>query len=102
MPDARAVLERSDRRRLTPHTLVDLDALVGELGRVQRQGFAIIDEELEIGLRSVAVPVITARGKVVAALNVGAQASRLTVDDMVRTILPQLLAVQADLRPLLA
>jgi IclR family pca regulon transcriptional regulator len=50
-----------------------------------------VDQELEMGLRSIAVPV-TSRGKVVAALNVGTSAARLTTEEMRTRLLPALLA----------
>jgi len=46
---------------------------------VRRQGYAVVDQELEQGIRSVAVPVRNARGTVIAAINVSAHASRVTV-----------------------
>ena len=55
-------LARTDRTRLTPTTLVDEKPLRAELARVREQGWAFVDEELEIGLRSVAAPIVDARG----------------------------------------
>lgn len=80
LPGAAAleVLQRSDRHALTPNTKTEIDALVTELGKVRAAGFALIDEELEIGLCSIAVPILDNRHRVVAALNIGGQASLLT------------------------
>jgi IclR family pca regulon transcriptional regulator len=77
-PAALDALQRSERRALTPNTKTDLDELVAELAKVRSAGFALIDEELEIGLRSIAVPIRDSRRQVVAALNIGGQASLLT------------------------
>jgi len=55
--EADAVLASSDRRPFTPGTLVDRTALLAELDRVRREGFALVDGELEEGLRSIAAPV---------------------------------------------
>ena len=57
---------------------------------VRKQGYALNDQELEIGLRSIAVPVRNPVGEVVAAMNVGAQASRVSMRQMIDTFLPVL------------
>ena len=57
---------------------------------MRRDGYAINNEELELGLRSIAVPVRGASGRVLAALNVGAQAARVTPDLMMSEFLPVL------------
>lgn len=98
---ARGLLERSERPANTPKTKTDLTALMDELALVARQGYALIDEELELGLRSIALPLLNARGETVAALNIGAQAARIGVDAMVAQYLPQMRAVQQELQPLL-
>ena len=69
-PELDDYLARTDRSRLTPTTLVDEPALRDELARVRDQGWAFVDEELEIGLRSLAAPVLDARGLVRASVNV--------------------------------
>ena len=61
-----------------------------EIANVAAQGFAIIDEELEIGLRSIAVPVRDRAGRVVAAINISTQSSRFSPDEMKALILPAL------------
>ena len=101
LASARSLLERSDRPANTPKTKTDLPALMAELALVARQGYAVIDEELELGLRSIALPLLNARGETVAALNIGAQAARIGVDAMVGQYLPQMRAVQQELQPLL-
>ncbi|GAB4098545.1 IclR family transcriptional regulator domain-containing protein [Sinomonas halotolerans] len=55
---------------LTPRTLTSREAIEAELARVREAGYAVVDQELEVGLRSVAVPVIGAEGRAVAAINV--------------------------------
>jgi IclR family pca regulon transcriptional regulator len=57
---------------------------------VRQDGYAINDEELELGLRSIAVPVRGASGQVLAALNVGAQAARVSAERMKQEFLPVL------------
>ncbi len=75
---------------LTPKTITDPAVLEAEIVRCGRQGFALVDEELEIGLRSMAVPVRDRAGRVVAALNVSTQSTRFTTAEMVREVLPPL------------
>src|SRR3984957_6195138 len=95
-------LGRTDMRPLSTHTITDADALRTVLDRVRRQGWAAVDQELEEGLRSLAVPIRDASGTVVAALNVSVHASRGTMTSLRRDILPlaqtAALAIETDLR----
>jgi IclR family pca regulon transcriptional regulator len=86
-----AFLARADRKKLTPETLTDEAALRRELERVREQGWAVVDQELEGGLRSVAAPIRDPRGGVVAAINISTHASRTTLEAIRRTMLPRLL-----------
>jgi IclR family pca regulon transcriptional regulator len=86
--DAR--LSRTDLRKLTARTIIAAEALRDEIDRVRRQGYAIVDEELEAGLRSIAAPIHDSAGAVAAAVNLSVQASRTTVADMKRRLLPPL------------
>jgi IclR family pca regulon transcriptional regulator len=96
-----AALARADLRRLTARTITSHEALREQIARVRRQGYAIVDEELEAGLRSVAVPIDDAAGGVAAAVNLSVQASRTSVADLRRRLLPPLLeaaaAIERDL-----
>jgi len=97
-----AYLARADLRPLTSRTLTAPDALRAELARIRAQGWALVDQELEEGLRSVAAPIRDRTGRVVAAVNVSAHASRASRDTVRKTLLPPLLAtakrIEADLR----
>lgn len=59
---------------LTPRTLTSREAIEAELARVRAQGYAVVDQELEVGLRSLAVPVLGADGRTVAAINLALSA----------------------------
>ncbi|NUS86937.1 MAG: helix-turn-helix domain-containing protein [Streptomyces sp.] len=101
--DARAgYLADLDPRPLTRHTLTSVPGLARVLGGVAESGYALVDEELEDGLRSLAVPVRDADGRVAAALNLAVHAGRGTPEDTVRTLLPPLRTtaarIEADLR----
>lgn len=87
---------------LTPHTITDPDALLAEIDRVARQGWSLVDEELELGLRSIAAPVRDATGTVVAAVNLSMVRGPHTAAQACERMLPPLLAttaaIEADLR----
>lgn len=89
-------------RALTPRTLTDPVALAAALDTVRSQGYALVDEELEAGLRSIAVPIRDRTGRVVAALNTATHVTGRTVEEYVRDILPELTAtasaIEADVR----
>jgi len=78
--------------RHTPHTIVDKADLAAELDRIRTQGYALVDQELELGLRSLAVPVLSADGRAVAAINVGVHVGRFDKQALVREVLPVLRA----------
>ena len=96
------LLSRIELRALTARTVTDRGALVRLLARVRRQGYALTDQELEEGLRSIAVPIRDGGGAVAAALNVSVHSSRSTVAKLKRDVLPLALetaaAIEADLR----
>jgi len=73
------------------------DPLHDVLGTVRAQGWALVDQELEAGIRSVAVPVHSRDGAVVAAINVSSTASSTTVERMTAEFLPALLATAHDI-----
>lgn len=80
--------------RRTPKTITDKRLLAEAIGKAKADGFAIVDEELELGLRSIAVPINDRTGRTVAAINVSTQSARFSVADMEREILPVLLAAK--------
>ncbi|MGX5666789.1 IclR family transcriptional regulator [Rhizobium daejeonense] len=104
-----ALPEEEIRKRLalhpltarTPMTVTDPDMLMERIRAVRAQGYAVIDQEVELGLRSIAVPVLTARGITVAALNIGLPARGDDVSDLAARYLPKLLTVQAELKKML-
>ncbi len=95
--EARARVAASDRRALTARTVTGVEEVMALLARARAEGFVVIDQELELGLTSIAVPVVDRAGRVLAAVNIGTQAARFPPDALVRTFLPKLQAVQADL-----
>lgn len=87
-----AYLDRTDLVALTPRTVTDTGLLREIVERVGEQGWALVDQELEEGVRSMAAPLRDASGRVVAAINVSAHATRATLDRLRREFLPCLLA----------
>lgn len=83
---------------LTPQTLTDATRLRLEIERVRVQGYALVDQELEPGLRTLSVPLRNPRGDVVAAMNVSVSAARIARADLLQHGLPQLLDAQAQLQ----
>ncbi|MBB4567115.1 IclR family transcriptional regulator [Rhizobium leucaenae] len=96
--EARAVLARSEIKANTPNTKTDPEVLMVEFRRVRAQGYAIIDQELEIGLCSIAVPIENDRGQTIAAINIGAPAAYIAAADMAERYLPLLRETQKMLR----
>lgn len=86
----------------TKYTVTDPDKLREILSQVRRDGYAINNEELEMGLRSIAVPVRGVSGRVLAALNVGAHAARINPQQMVKEFLPVLRQGAQELAVLLS
>jgi IclR family pca regulon transcriptional regulator len=87
---------------LTSRTVTDREVLRERLLRVRRQGWAFVDQELEEGLRAIAVPVRNQSGHTVAAINLSCHASRADLSTIRRTLLPPLLATAARIEDELA
>ena len=85
-------LSRTDMQAITPRGLADEAALRAELDAVSHRGWALVDQELEPGLRSIAAPVRDRDGRVVAALNVSTHAARYSVDELREKIVPVILS----------
>ena len=76
---------------ITPRTINTPDKLRAELMRIRRQGWALVDQELEDGLRAIAAPIHDEHGNVIAAANLAVHASRWNNDAIRHTLLPRLL-----------
>jgi len=85
-------LASASLRGLTGHTITSATALRRELRKIRGQGWALVDQELEEGLRSIAAPIRDADGQVIAAINVSTHAGRRTLNSVVDDLLPPLLA----------
>jgi IclR family pca regulon transcriptional regulator len=95
-------LATADFEAFTARTVTDPDRLRAIVGETRRQGYAIVDQELEEGLRALAVPLHSSGGAVTAAINLSTHASRVSMAVMRADLLPALLAtarnIEADLK----
>ncbi len=94
-------LERAQPEQMTEYTIVNKERLALEIGRARVQGYALVDQELELGLRTIAVPLRNFRGETVAAMNISVHAGRIPADSMVERCLPAMLKIQVELSALL-
>ncbi|MFT4047847.1 MAG: IclR family transcriptional regulator C-terminal domain-containing protein [Solimonas sp.] len=90
-------LELTVLRPRTARTVTSPARLREILQGVRRNGYAVTDQELEIGLRSIAVPVCDRGGRVIASINCGTQAARTPLRDLTQRFLPALRAAAAEL-----
>lgn len=88
--ELRSVLAHAELRPLAPHTLTRRAALEAVLEGVRENGYALVDEELEAGLRSIAVPVRDLAGTTIASINVAMHSSSRTIAECLEHVLPQL------------
>jgi IclR family transcriptional regulator, pca regulon regulatory protein len=90
-----ALLDQIELAPLAHETITTRAQLEAELARVHEQGYAIVDQELESGLRSVAAPIRDRRHRVVAAINLAVQAAAVSVEEIRRSLLGPLLSTAA-------
>lgn len=96
-----ALLARHPPTARTARTITDVTRLKGELAAVRRQGWCLVDQELEEGLVSLAAPIRDRSGRAIAAMNISGQAARTPAPQMEREFLPRLLQAAAQISQLL-
>lgn len=96
--ERRALLGQGPLAAPTGRTLTGVDDVLAAVDRVAAQGWALVDGELEVGLRSLAVPLRDAGGGVVAALNVSSTSPAATLRQTLGPLRATAAAVEADLR----
>ncbi len=82
------ILEQTKPKSHTANTIFEKEELLIELQKVNEQGYSIINQELEIGLCSIAVPIQNKSGKIIAAINISTHAMRNNNKDMLEKFLP--------------
>ena len=90
-------LQSATFSKFTERTVCNADELRKEIRSASKQGYALVDQELELGLRSLAVPVFAGRSRTVAAVNVSTQAARTSKAAMLQNFLPVLRQAAADI-----
>jgi IclR family pca regulon transcriptional regulator len=96
------IFERSDRRMTTEHTVTTAAQLLERLAVVRQQGWALVDQELELGVRSVAAPLRNGTGRVIAAINVSTHAGRTDLGQITTEFVPRLLETARQINAALA
>ena len=100
-PRLDAYLASVAMRPRTDRTVVERERLRELLAKARRGGYCIVDQELELGLRSISVPVRAPKGEIIAAINVGTATSRVTLRALENEVLPQLRHAAMQLESLL-
>ena len=91
----RALLAGHALERFTPRTVASVRELLKELAASRERGYSVCDEEIELGVRSIAVPVFGREGEVAAAMTISTRSERMTVAEMAKAFLPALQRNQA-------
>lgn len=99
--EAERLFKRMGRYKLTPRTMTELPELLALLDEVREQGYAVCNEELELGLLSMAVPIRNAAGRTVASMSLVGATARHTLEHMVAAFLPELESARRRLETLL-
>jgi IclR family pca regulon transcriptional regulator len=95
---ARAHLESVPMKRLTNRTVANLDGVLKAIRRAAEDGYAISDEEIEIGMSAMAVPVKNSAGQIEAAVSVSVYSGRVNIETLQETFLPALRETAARLQ----
>jgi IclR family pca regulon transcriptional regulator len=89
-PELKALISNFDLPKYTKNTITSKSVLLQEINKVRIQGWSINDQELEYGLRSIAVPILNKAQKVVASINISTTAQSNTLESMEAMFLPEL------------
>ncbi len=94
--DQQAVYQRLDLSLITPRTTTDIDELKRLVMITAQDGYAVVDQELEIGLRAISVPVYDHNGKVLAAISVSVRDPFMETEDLAKRFLDPLRRVSME------
>ena len=97
----RLLEQASPLAKYTVKTVTEPGALLREIDVVRRQGWALVDQELETGLRSISAPIVDRSGNAIAALNIGTHASRWPIQKLTQEVLPLVKQAAAAISSLL-
>jgi IclR family pca regulon transcriptional regulator len=96
--EVHAYLDRVALVAITPRTMTDPAEVARAIAEARRAGFSYVDQEVEHGFRSIAVPLVRFDGTPVGALHIGAHAERVAEAVMLEVFLPRLQQEAASLR----
>lgn len=96
------IFAATDKTHKTDYTVETAEELLDRIVEVRANGWALVDQELEIGVRSVAAPLRNASGRAVAAVNVSTHVGRTDLDELRSRFLPRLLATAEHISAALA
>lgn len=97
-PELTAFLDRVRLEPFTASSVTDKGVLRDAIHRAKNQGYAVVDQELDLGLRSVAVPVFSGSGELLGALNISTNAARVDMETLMNVYLPRLQAAAEKVR----
>jgi len=92
------LLSRITPKKLTAATVVDRIKLHRTILKARSEGYSLVDEEVEVGFRSISVPLRRVDGRIIASLNIGAHSNRVSLDTMRKVFLPKLQTLAAELQ----
>jgi IclR family pca regulon transcriptional regulator len=101
LEEQRRQLAQTPMTALTKYTLTDETLILAELVKVAKQGWAVNDQELEEGLRSIAAPIVDSSGRTVAAMNISTHVGRTNRRELREKMVPALLATTERVNALL-
>jgi len=96
-----AYFNRNTLRAITPYTVIDPARICAEITLANERGYVLVDQEYEVGMRVLSVPLIDREGHLQATLTLTTHASRMTLDEMRERYLSTLYEGQALLRPIM-
>jgi IclR family pca regulon transcriptional regulator len=96
-PALRDVVDGTDLVQRGPNTLTQRESLIGELARIRVSGLAVNNEELAYGLRSIAAPVWSQTGDVLAAINIAVHRSLVSMDELLEDLAPALVDTASEI-----
>jgi IclR family transcriptional regulator, pca regulon regulatory protein len=99
--EIRRLLKMHQPVRRTARSITDPEKILRHIARIRKDGFAIVDQEIEVGLRSIAAPLYDSQGRVVAAINVGVAAVHDDPIELRDLYFEKLKGVQENLKNLL-
>jgi IclR family pca regulon transcriptional regulator len=91
-------INRIQLERHTLSSITEKNVLREEIDKARNLGYAVVDQELDLGLRSVAVPAYSASGELLGALNISTNAARVDMDTLLNMYLPRLQIVADQIR----